>query len=920
VSSFKKKLIAGATVVLMIILIVIGCRSVSQPVSEDPDEIQQPATGGEQVNLPKDDQPDIIEEVDVIEDEYFRAVWVPSVMNLDFPSRQGLTAMALMREIDTIVARTSYLGFNAIILQVRPTGDSFYQSDIFPWSHWLSGTQGQGIEDFDPLSYWIEACHYNNIELHAWLNPYRIIHTSTNSSDPNILSPDNPVYQNPELAVGWTTRNGNKGLFLDPGLPEARQLIIDGIAEIASGYDVDGIHIDDYFYPGTSFDDSASYERYGNGLDLADWRRDNVNTLIKGIQNVIHDVNEKQDKNIRWGISPTAIWKNGSSDPLGVPTTRGQESYHELYADTRLWVTEGWIDYICPQIYWYIGFETANFEPVLNWWEDLCKEYDIDLYVGHAAYREYQDDQPPNWHGEMIRQLEMTESSEIVKGNVFYRYHSLKGELGETIRAFYVDDEDIPEREPVMILDSLSVGMPEVDTRINATAANAPGFNIVGTSLPGLPLFMNGEEVTNRTIEGFFHIFAPLDSGENEFTFSQEGQEDVIRKITRSTSGSGGGGGGGSGTGTVTAVTTPRYAIVTSGGAWLFPANSITGGSDQMLAEGQRDRVIAESSNNYVKLSCGMWVNKNTVTLRTETALTENILRSGVYRAGTNYDILAWQSDIFPAIHADYDGSVLTLNFGMHTEVPPLNIPALSQTIFSEHSSGINNGIPYHKFTIKDNVKFEGYFAEFTDNEFRFNLKKRKPLTRGDKPLTGITIVLDPGHGGEFSGAIGPLGSEFAEKHLNLINSVKLAGRLEELGATVHLTRDSDVDISLQERTNISWQYKPDLFISLHINSVSETTNSENIRGFTVWYRNPNAKNISQTILDVMYDINPATTRHRTINQGNLFVCRPSWTPSVLLEAGFIINIDDFVWLIDPEKQDKMADATVEAILEYFAG
>ena len=338
-----------------------------------------------------------------------------------------------------------------------------------------------------------------------------------------------------------------------------------------------------------------------------------------------------------------------------------------------------------------------------------------------------------------------------------------------------------------------------------------------------------------------------------------------------------------------------------------------------MLVRGQRDRVVAESSNNFVKLSCGMWISRNAVTLRNENARIENVLKNGVYQRGADSDVLVWQSNVFPAVHADYDGTVLTLNFGMHTEVPPLTLPtSLSQTIFSDVNSGIENDIPYYQFTIRNNVNFEGYFAEHEDGEFRFYLKKRKTLAPGNRPLTGITIVIDPGHGGDHSGAIGPLGEDMAEKHLTLINSLKLAERLEALGATVHLTRDTDVDISLQERVNISWRHKPDLFLSLHINSVAETTNAENIRGFTVWYRNLNSVDISQTFLDIMHDINPTTNRSRNINQANLFVCRPSWTPSVILEAGFIINIDDFVWLIDPVEQARMADATVDVVLEYF--
>jgi len=369
--------------------------------------------------------------------EELRGVWVSTVINLDSPSRQNLTATEVRNEIDAIVNHCAQMGLNAVFFQVRPTGDAFYESDIFPWSHWLSGTQGVGIPGIDPLQYWIDACHSYGMELHAWINPYRIIHTFTNSSDPNSLAINNPVRLHPELAVAWSTGTGSVGLFLDPGLPAARQLIIDGIDELVRRYAVDGIHFDDYFYPGANFDDAASFARYGGGLSLADWRRENVNTLIRDIQSTIRSLNIELGRQVRWGISPAAIWMNGANDPRGVPTTRGQESYHAHYADTRLWVTQGWLDYICPQIYWYIGFDIANFEAVLNWWVDLCQNSAVDLYVGLAAYRELQDDQPPFWRGEVLRQLRMIADNPGVKGSVLFRYGSVKGVLGDRIREFY---------------------------------------------------------------------------------------------------------------------------------------------------------------------------------------------------------------------------------------------------------------------------------------------------------------------------------------------------------------------------------------------------------------------------------------------------------------------------------------------------
>ena len=847
----------------------------------------------------------------------FRAVWVTSVINLDSPSRQDMSAEELKREIDSIIARTLDLGLNAIIFQVRPTGDAFYQSDIFPWSHWLSGTQGEGIPDFDPLEYWIEVSHANGLELHAWINPYRIIHTITNSSDPNTLAPNNPVRLRPELAVGWTDTNGRNGLFLDPGIPDARQLIIDGIEELIRNYNVDGIHFDDYFYPGSNFDDAATFKRYGNGMTLSDWRRENVNTLIRDIQSLIRTLNDELNRDVRWGISPTAIWKNESSDPLGVPTTRGMESYHSLYADTRLWVTEEWVDYINPQIYWYIGFEIADFEAVLNWWIDLCCGTNVDLYIGHAAWREVDDHQSPRWRGEMVRQLEMIRESDVVKGSVFFRAAFLECAVGDAIGNFFREvDMSRRQRQPVMVIDTLSVGTPGQNARFTAASGAGLSVNVTGVSNPSRPLFLNGEEVTARTVEGFFFVHVPLEPGNNEFIFTQVGMTPVVHNLIRAIPEAAATPAPAS---RITQVTYPKYATVTSSTAWVFPRNTSTGGSDWMLSQGQRDRVVAESTNDFVRLSSGMWIRRDNVTINTQDDFIQNVLKNGEYHIGEHYDMIVWQADVFAGVYTHFDGRVLTVRYGIHTEAPPINLPDdLSETIFAEVTSGINDGTPYHAFTIRDDVRFEGQYVTYEDGEFRLHLRKRRTLVEGEYPLRGFTFILDAGHGGDEYGAIGPLGAALPEKEIALINSQKLYERLIALGASVYMTRTRDVSVSVQQRVNLSRSVKPDLFISLHVNSVAETTNAANIRGFTVWYRNPGSVEFANAVLEHMHDVNPRTTRYRSVNQANFYVCRPQWAPHVLLESGFIVNIDDFAWLIDPVEQNRMADATVETILAYF--
>jgi uncharacterized lipoprotein YddW (UPF0748 family) len=365
----------------------------------------------------------------------FRAAWVCSILNIDFPSRTGLGNAELKKEIDAIVAKAAALNLNALIVQVRPSGDALYKSNFFPWSEYLSGVQGVAPKDgFDPLEYWVESAHKKGLELHAWINPYRVTHTSAKITDPNKLANGNPAKINPSRVIEY-----NGALYYDPGMYINKKLVINGVAEIVRNYDVDGIHLDDYFYPGSDFPDDASYEKYGRGIDRGDWRRGNVNDVIKGIQRIV----ARQEKNIRFGVSPSAIWMNSSSSPLG-SDTRGNESYKSLYADTRRWVKSGWLDYICPQIYWYRGFEIAEYTKVLDWWAKVCEGTGVDLYVGLAAYREHEsggDDE--NWNGEIVGQLKHNASKypKAIKGEVFFRYGSLQGELGRQIAEFYASRE-----------------------------------------------------------------------------------------------------------------------------------------------------------------------------------------------------------------------------------------------------------------------------------------------------------------------------------------------------------------------------------------------------------------------------------------------------------------------------------------------
>jgi uncharacterized lipoprotein YddW (UPF0748 family)/N-acetylmuramoyl-L-alanine amidase len=948
----------------------------------------------------------------------FRAFWVSSAYNMDFPTKSSLTTAQMREEIDKLINRAVQLNFNAVIVQVRPSGDALYDSKIYPWSAMLTGTQGQPpAGGFDPFAYWVERAHANNLEIHAWINPYRVTYPSETKPDLNQLAANNPARVNPSWVMEYESSDGRIGHYLDPGRPECRELVLAGVAEIINGYMVDGIHLDDYFYPGTDFPDDSSYNLYGVGQTRDDWRRENVNTLIRQIRQVVKD----KDPGIRFGISPTAIWLNKSSSELG-SDTRGYESYKSAYADTRLWVKEGWLDYICPQIYWYIGYEIADYAKVLAWWEDVCRGSTVDLYIGHAAYQ--QEAKTTGWTaGEISRQLSLNAVGGIVKGDIFFRAGSLFGEVGEEIRKYYatapvgtITPTPAPSFTvnvgPAVVMNKLSVASPSGDKNVKS----GEGFQIYGTCVPGVALFMNGNAVINRTPEGFFSIYVPLAKGGNVFTFTQEGQEPVTRIITLKEDdetppavmdvialsdaypkademGS---------TGDVITLrcTAPAEAIVTAringetvslfqtnanlrndskiyaasyrgtynlpdtanssvitelgkpvytmlfngetytvtasasvkliGGSvpfyaeiaedlvWAYPNATESGGSSWDLVRGQRDRITAVSVNGaWVRLACGGWVQAANITTFTENEFNPNPLSEGQYVQGSNEDIVSWRSDSNAATTADYDGKTLTLRFGIQKS-PPNHGFIANNTMFENILTGWDRGAPCYVFTLRPDAKLEGFYTDYVNGELRFHIRKRKSLTIGSQPLMGFNIVLDAGHGFNQPGAIGPMGMDMPEKDINLTNSLKIAARLKQMGANVIPVRDTDIFVDLHPRTKFNRDNMPDLFLSVHGNAVAESTDSTDIHGLTMWYRNAVSKPLADTFIQTLHTINPLTNRSVESNQSNLYVVRPAWTPSVIMETSFICNVEDFAWMVNPARQDELAWAVVNAVLAYY--
>ena len=348
----------------------------------------------------------------------FRAVWVSTIYHLDYPNNTTTDPAQLKSQADEILDNCKKMGMNAVILQVRPSGDALYPSEIFPWSQHLTGAQGVAPADgFDPLEYWVTEAHERGMELHAWINPYRV--TRSGSADYNSLASTNPALLHPD----WVVRHSDGNYYLDPGLPEVRQLVVDGAVELVENYDIDGIHLDDYFYPGTNFDDADTYAKYGAGYaDIGDWRRDNVNKLVQELDTAIH----KADPDCSFGISPFGIWANASK-MSGGSNTNGNQTYFSHYADTRKWVKEGWIDYICPQVYWEIGHSLADYKTLANWWADVVKGTDVELYMGMADYKAGNSSASSPWHGIKAIQDQVALNAQIpeITGEVHFRYKFL---------------------------------------------------------------------------------------------------------------------------------------------------------------------------------------------------------------------------------------------------------------------------------------------------------------------------------------------------------------------------------------------------------------------------------------------------------------------------------------------------------------
>lgn len=369
----------------------------------------------------------------VEKDEELRAMWVSAVTpDVVKHTSQYNFKSGMQRVIRTLKENN----MNTLIYHVRPTNDAFYPSKLNPWSRYFLGKYSDAEIDivdpgWDPFAWLVEECHQNNIEIHAWFNPYRVT-----TVEPEGLTKEeylqtklhekNFARQHPEYVVQDTT----KKLLLNPGEPAVIQFIQDTVMEVVENYDIDGVHFDDYFYSYEGYDtpfDQEQYEKYHlPNQSLDDWRRSNVDTMIRELGQKIRNYNSTHDTEVAFGISPFGIWDNKRDNPLG-SNTAGTSSYRTCYADTRKWVKEEWIDYIMPQIYWHFEHSVAPYADLIDWWVDVVKETKVNLYIGHAVYK--YDKRPVEWKDspdELALQLQYNTKYEEVKGSSFFSYNYIR--------------------------------------------------------------------------------------------------------------------------------------------------------------------------------------------------------------------------------------------------------------------------------------------------------------------------------------------------------------------------------------------------------------------------------------------------------------------------------------------------------------
>lgn len=371
----------------------------------------------------------------------FRAAWLPSVRNLDYPERPGMTSIELKESFRKILDVYELYNLNTVIMQVRPAGDALYISNLNPPSVYVTGDLKKNLP-LDLLEFAIAETHARGMELHAWFNPFRVTVEKRPETTQEILSTlheEHYARLNPTHVLRFDDK-----LFLDPGNPAVREFVKNSIMEVVRNYDIDAVHLDDYFYPyrSTKLDENGETVPYlfgeeeedsmtfssnkGDFTDIKEWRRNNTYTFVKELSKSIHDLKPY----VKLGISPFGIWGHkeetggaGSSTPLS-----SSETYnHQIFTDTRKWISEELIDYVIPQIYWNFGEAAAPYSVLAEWWNDQVEGTQVDLYIGHANYKVYEQIENPYWQGDALikDQISYNHSLENIRGSAFFSFRHL---------------------------------------------------------------------------------------------------------------------------------------------------------------------------------------------------------------------------------------------------------------------------------------------------------------------------------------------------------------------------------------------------------------------------------------------------------------------------------------------------------------
>ena len=897
----------------------------------------------------------------------FRALWVSSVFNLDYPSQKGLSAEQLRKEADELMELAESCGLNAIVLQVRPCADSLYPSSLFPWSEYVSGTQGVAPDGgFDPLAYFVEQCHARGLEIHAWCNPYRVTKSASQTKEEALakLAESHPARQTPELVTLHTDGN----LYFDPGLPAARDIILAGMMEIVENYEVDGLHLDDYFYPGEGFNDTATFSAHSGGYDdIGDFRRDAVTRFVAELHQSIKSIRPE----VRLGISPFGIWANSSQNPLG-SDTQGSQSYYDHFADSYRWVKEGLVDYIAPQLYWPTGSTEGEYATLLDWWCDTVDGTDVELYIGLGAYRLLEAEPGSPWEGtsELESQLAQLTASSNAKGFLLFRAGSVRDNpalIRVLTRLYY---QDAPAGT-----FTLSITRPDKTVRTPLSS-----FYCSGTSDTASPLIVNGKWTPAQSSSGYWGILLPLENGKNTFTF-QNGEQKETLIIYRMKEAVGLSSLFPSGE-TCMAAEDVELSCVAPAGSRV---TAIVGGQAIALAPQEDGRYVASlpqgvacterrvlyvsEKDGFVRvrfspgeltllpegqsipftvtetasdlcliadpsqgsgsfLHAGMSGTADAIIngfyripdmgyLRLEDAVTEADADFGPFSISNIIQEETEQSHNIHFICGNTPAALCKMDEEgrLIVNIRPIRLPLLFESpLFSDvQASQDGEGVQY-TLTLRDGLMIDGYEIIPEQDGFTLRLKKHK-IVESNLPLEGISILIDAGHGGEQTGAIGA-DPQHPEKEINLLTALALQSALEDAGAQVSLTRNADITLDLRSRLTTALDIEPDVFLSVHSNSAQDDVDMTALTGVGLYMQNRLPAALADCLVS---ELNAVGREVRIIDNSNLYLCRVHTCLSILIENEYITNPNGLEALLSESERDTFCAAVAKGLSQYFS-